>query len=153
MRSVLNPERGLSRAKIGMAWFLFGAYSLFMIYLLFFGFNRSSRPEQRMYNVIPFKTISSYIVNYSHYNFGTWFINLFGNVGAFVPFGFLIPFLFRKVNKWAQITLLFLGLLLTVETLQFIFRVGSFDVDDILLNVLGGWIGFAIFKIYRGLRR
>lgn len=147
MRTTLKTARRQpSKPFKGLAWVVFTGYSLFMIYLLFIGFSRSSRSDHRMYNVVPLKTIKGYIENYQYYNFDMWFINLFGNVAAFVPFGFLIPLLFPKVARWGQVLRLFFGLLFIVEALQVAFKVGSFDVDDIILNVLGGLIGFAIYK-------
>ncbi len=39
------------------------------------------------------------------------------------------------------------GLSLCVETFQLLTKVGSFDVDDLLLNTLGGVVGYMIFVI------
>ncbi|MFD0675334.1 MULTISPECIES: VanZ family protein [unclassified Paenibacillus] len=128
------------------AWLLFIGYSTFMIYLLFFGFSRSNR-SVRMYNIIPFKTIANYIQEYHHYNFGIWVINLFGNVGAFIPFGILIPWLFPRHMKPLHLASLFVLVLTAVESLQFIGKVGSFDVDDILLNLIGVMIGRGCFSL------
>ena len=36
---------------------------------------------------------------------------------------------------------------LTVEILQLILRVGSFDVDDLLLNTLGGALGYVLLTL------
>ena len=38
-----------------------------------------------------------------------------------------------------------LGLSLSLECLQLIFSIGSFDVDDLILNVSGGLLGYGIF--------
>ncbi|UQZ82081.1 VanZ like family protein [Paenibacillus konkukensis] len=131
------------------AWVIFSSYTLFIIYLLFFGFSRSGRTE-RSYNIVPFKTVWSYFVYFRHYDLDIWIINVFGNVAAFVPFGFFIPWLFPSFNRWLAVAKLLFWLLLAVETLQFVFKVGSFDVDDILLNVLGGLLGFALFVAAMG---
>ena len=150
MRGISKTVRPQPRSPLkGLAWCVFVGYSAFMFYLLFIGFARSSRPDRRMYNIVPFKTITGYIENYQYYNWDTWIINLFGNVAAFVPFGFLIPLLFRKARGWRTIGLLFAGLLLLVETLQVTFKVGSFAVDDILLNVLGGLLGYGMYRLWR----
>ncbi|WP_239634268.1 VanZ family protein [Paenibacillus sp. H1-7] len=138
--------KSLLRSKLltRIAWVIFLSYGVFMVYLLFFGFSRSSRTE-RMYNLVPFKTIWSYIDHFRYFNFDIWIINLFGNVAAFVPFGFLIPWLFPFYARLSAIVKLFVAALLVVESMQFIFKVGSFDIDDILLNVLGGLLGFALY--------
>ena len=46
-----------------------------------------------------------------------------------------------------------MGLSLCVEIIQLFTRVGSFDVDDILLNTIGGVLGYIIFLICNGIRR
>ncbi|WP_282943486.1 VanZ family protein [Paenibacillus sp. RC67] len=135
-----------------MAWLLFFSYTLLMIYLLFFGFSRGARTE-RLYNLTPFKTIWSYVADIQYYNLDIWVINLFGNVAAFVPFGFLIPCLFRSYAKWYKVTNLLFWALLLVETIQLIFKVGSFDVDDIMLNVIGGLIGYYMYALTVGRKR
>jgi glycopeptide antibiotics resistance protein len=142
----------LNRLYRRAAILVFTGYSLFMGYLLFFGFSRSYRTE-RMMNLTPFKTISNYITGYQHYNFDTWVINLFGNVAAFVPFGFLVPLVFPRVQGCWQIIVRFFLALLAIESIQWIFHVGSFDVDDILLNVIGGLIGFGMLQRIRRLKK
>lgn len=138
--NVIRRRRWLT----GAAWLFFASYSAIMCYLLFFGFSRTMRTE-RLYNLVPFKTIRSYIIDSRYYGFDLWMINLFGNVIAFIPFGFLIPLLFPFFARWIRIASLFIVGLLVVETIQFVCKVGSFDVDDILLNVLGGLLGFALY--------
>ena len=46
-----------------------------------------------------------------------------------------------------------MGLSLCVEVLQLLTRVGSFDVDDIFLNTIGGVLGFVLFIISNLIRR
>ena len=45
------------------------------------------------------------------------------------------------------------GLSLGVEVFQLLTRVGSFDVDDLLLNTIGGILGYVLFLICNGIRR
>ena len=42
---------------------------------------------------------------------------------------------------------------LCVETIQLVWKVGSFDVDDLILNTLGGVIGYLLFWICNKIRR
>ena len=144
MRQVITMK-----SAICMAWVLFFSYTGLMIYLLFFGFSRAARTE-RLYNLIPFKTIWSYIVDIQYYNLDIWVINLFGNVAAFIPFGFFIPCLFRHYTNWYKLMNLLFWALLLVETTQYIFKVGSFDVDDIILNMAGGLLGYWMYRITVG---
>ena len=39
-----------------------------------------------------------------------------------------------------------------VQTIQLVFKVGSFDVDDLFLNTIGGILGFLLYKIVQKIR-
>lgn len=93
-------------------------------------------------NLIPFRTITTYLINFHQYGFSTWFNNLFGNVLIFMPFGFLIPLIFHKINSYRRIFLCSVLASMGIEGLQFFLRVGSLDVDDIILNSVGGMLGY-----------
>ena len=79
--------------------------------------------------------------------------NIFGNVLAFVPFGAILPVINRRTRSFLLIFLLSMEFSLMVETIQLIFKVGSFDVDDIILNTLGGVIGYLCFAFCNWIRR
>ncbi|QPQ37653.1 VanZ family protein [Lysinibacillus sp. JNUCC-52] len=97
-------------------------------------------------NFIPFETILRYI-NYSQYfNLDLIVVNLLGNLLIFTPMGFLLPLLSKRFRKaWVIICIGFFSSL-AVETVQFIFTVGSADVDDLILNTLGAWFGYLAYK-------
>ncbi|MCY1434848.1 VanZ like family protein [compost metagenome] len=60
--------------------------------------------------------------------------------------GFLLPLLSKKFRKaWVIICLGFISSL-AVETVQFIFTVGSADIDDLILNTIGAWLGYLAYK-------
>lgn len=78
----------------------------------------------------------------------TVFLNLFGNIALFVPMGII----FKQLSlKPFIICILSLGLIITIEILQYITQKGIFDVLDIILNVLGIGIGYMIVKKKRWL--
>lgn len=101
-------------------------------------------------NLTPFKTIHMYV---HHYHTLNGFDNLFGNVLVFVPLGVLIPSAFRKADRWWEILLHSFWLSLCLELFQLVSHFGAFDVDDIILNTLGGILGFGVFLIIRRLYR
>lgn len=89
-------------------------------------------------NFIPFKEIF-------RYDFGSdkFIKNILGNIMLFIPYGFLASYLLKN-RKFSVITILTVIVSLTIEMVQYyIGRV--FDIDDIILNLLGGIIGFLIF--------
>lgn len=98
-------------------------------------------------NLIPFKTIIPYLSGKN--GFLIPMINIVGNIVALVPAGFLIPFIYLKMN-WRRTLFLALLLGLIIETIQLIMHIGIFDIDDVILNALGVMIGFWKFNLYQG---
>ena len=78
--------------------------------------------------------------------------NLLGNVLIFVPFGFFMP-MASKYRSFLMTACYGFGLSLLVEIFQLITKVGSFDVDDLFLNTVGGIIGYIIFALCNTVRR
>jgi len=67
------------------------------------------------------------------------------NVVIFVPLGVYAGILFERWIFGKKLLFFFL-LSSIVEGLQYILRVGAFDVTDIIMNTLGGIFGWIIFK-------
>jgi glycopeptide antibiotics resistance protein len=123
-------------------------YILFVVKTLFLD-NRIMNGYYLMgynYNLIPFKTIATYITRYNDYNFNTWFNNLFGNIILFIPFGFSTLYFSRKLRYFKGFVFFILAITVTLEVSQMLLHAGSFDIDDVILNSLGGIIGFVIYK-------
>ena len=98
-------------------------------------------------NFVPFETIMRYINYAQYFNMNLIIVNLLGNLLIFTPMGFLLPLLARRFRRvWP---ILFVGFFssLAVETIQFIFRVGSSDIDDLILNTVGAWLGYLAYKV------
>lgn len=75
-------------------------------------------------------------------------INLVGNVLAFIPFGIFVPMLLsRKVNLFKRVFVLSLALSLSFEVTQLVLYIGTFDVDDLILNTCGGVIGYGVYRL------
>ena len=104
-------------------------------------------------NLIPFRSITVYLYlmirqpNPELLSYA-W-INFLGNLLLFIPVGFLLPCLARRVRSFLRILLTTIVLLLLLETLQLFTLLGSFDIDDIILNLLGAAIGYMIFYFAR----
>lgn len=114
-------------------------YALIMGYLLFYR-DRYFSPEYS-YNLVPFYTIKKYIVHRDHFNFDIWFKNIFGNIVLFIPIGIFLPLLRTKYHGAFALAAASSALLTAVELTQMVMRVGSFDIDDIILNTLGALLG------------
>lgn len=130
----------------------FALYMFVLIYLLFLSelFGRGVPYTEFRYNIIPFQEI----IRFCHYpeSMAFW-INVPGNVVAFMPYGALLRWVWDRKTRWYHAfgyTLLFSFI---VECVQLITKVGSFDVDDLLLNTLGGLSGFWIYCILTYINR
>lgn len=100
-------------------------------------------------NLIPFATIWEYIsvaVN-GTMNADIILTNLAGNIVAFCPFGFFLPLLWKRQKGFGWFALTVTVIVAAVELLQFAMLVGSCDIDDLILNVLGALAVFALTHI------
>lgn len=98
------------------------------------------------YNLHLFKEIKRFW-NYRHtLGWKPVCINLLGNIAAFMPFGFFVPLIKKKYCGFFRCTVFSAAFSLCVETVQLVFKVGAFDVDDIVLNTIGGMVGYLLFR-------
>lgn len=137
--------------RLVLAWTLFIVYMVFLMYFLFFAeiMGRTYIDRDYHYNLTPFREIRRFIVYRRTLG---WFVvlsNLLGNVLAFVPFGMILPMLTPKCRNFFHIVLLGFDFSLFVETIQLISKVGSFDVDDLILNTLGAALGYLAYRLIR----
>ncbi len=130
----------------------FISYISLLFYLLFLSSYRTSVQGQIAYNIIPFKTISSYLHHFGGIRVSMITDNFFGNIAAFLPFGFLLPLL-REGLSFSKIILYSFLFSLCIEITQFVFRVGAFDVDDMILNTAGGTLGYSVFLLFNLMKR
>ncbi|TFB22938.1 VanZ family protein [Filobacillus milosensis] len=96
-------------------------------------------------NFVPFDTIYFYLFE-AEVHINTIISNLAGNIIGFIPFGILVPLVFNSFRNLKKTVLAAFCLSFTYECLQFLFVIGSFDVDDLILNTLGGLIGYLLVK-------
>jgi len=100
-------------------------------------------------NIVPFETIIRYVraLLYSHSPslMRHAVINLLGNIIMFIPLGAFIPFSRKAFRRFFSTMLVTLLTLLIIETIQLFALVGSFDIDDLILNLIGSAIGYFIF--------
>jgi len=128
------------------SFLLYGVLAIYIYLLasiLLFGYKfytpigifTANRMNIRGINLIPFQDIhilSDYIHN-------------LGNIAVFIPLSIYLMIL--KKNKKIFINMIYVFLIsLSVEIIQFIFSLGISDIDDILLNCLGGLIGVFVYK-------
>ena len=125
-------------------------YAGILLYFVLFS-DRLGRTDGYMefrYNLTPFLEIRRFITYRDSLSLGALLLNLFGNVLVFSPFGFLIPMFRNEETSWYNILLFTFLFSLCIELTQLISMVGVFDVDDLILNTLGGMIGWGFYLLF-----
>lgn len=127
-----------------LGWVLFIAYLALLVYFMFFAESFGRNPDLReySYNLEPFKEIRRFYKYRKLLGMEAFLLNIAGNVVGFMPCGFFLPIISRRSKKFYNTFLFSFCLSLCIEITQLVFRVGSFDVDDLFLNTLGGVLGF-----------
>lgn len=133
---------------------LFFVYIIFLVYFLCFAewYGRTGVSKEYRYNLELFKEIWRFIEYREELGTFAVFANLFGNILIFVPFGFFIA-VASKYRGFFKTVFFSFSLSLGVELFQLVTRVGSCDVDDLLLNTVGGALGYIFFLICNEIRR
>ena len=149
----MMKDKTKRRIKAG-GFFLFLLYLMALVYFLFFS-EELGRAAGRTYsyNLKPFKEILRFWNNRESLGMLAVVLNLAGNVMAFMPFGAILPVLSRPARGAFQITMLSLEFSFLIECFQLMLRVGSVDVDDMILNTLGGFLGYLVFAVCDKMRR
>ncbi|WP_294276119.1 VanZ family protein [uncultured Chryseobacterium sp.] len=124
--------------------FIIYPYTFFLLYLMLFGFGRIDArypdPALRLEPVI--STVQfmksglpkEYIVKI-----------VLGNIIMFIPFGFL-GWSFPRLRLLKSLLFAFLSAIIIVEALQYFSRLGIFEVDDVILNTFGVFLGWKICR-------
>lgn len=121
---------------------VFVVYALLLFHLL----TNTELNTTSGFNLIPFTEILRYKVGTNGFR-----MNVIGNILIFVPFGYFVSG-YVKATKISHILVISAVTSTTVEFVQhFIGR--SFDVDDILLNVVGAILGFLIYIGFTAIKK
>lgn len=133
---VKNKEKIVLYKEISML--IFGIYILCLFQVVTFQDDTSWASN----NFIPFKEILRYNITSR-----LFYKNVLGNMIMFLPFGFFVSY-YLKSEKFHIPLILTLIASISIEFVQLaIGRV--FDVDDILLNILGGMLGYLVYSLLR----
>lgn len=137
----IGKKRGLSVIRCILTIFLF--FYLFTVCLS----TIIGRPilAKRIMNLSPFWSWKKMIGGNRY-----WFIMVAENILMLMPIGFFMPFINRS-NKYF-IKTVGLGFLfsLIIEILQYIFKVGMFEIDDLLNNTFGVFISCSLATLFKG---
>ena len=114
---------------------------IFIVYILMF-FQVVTYQDVTSYgnNFIPFKEVTRYMIGSK-----LFYKNVIGNIVLFMPYGFYASY-YLRLDKKRVAFLLILLVSLSIETVQLVIG-RCFDVDDIMLNIIGGMLGYFIYRI------
>lgn len=127
----------------------------FIIYLINLSYQLFLNPSLRHVNAVshvnisPLKTIFLYYNAYTRHTLPikNIILNMVGNVMLFMPFGYFMYILFKPMRSFLPYFFFFLLVIIGVEVIQYIWKVGSADIDDIILNMSGILVLYIILKI------
>ena len=137
--------RGTTKTQ-KISWLIFILYLIAILYYTIFaesmGRANTDPTDDPRFNLILFNEINRFIVYREQLGMKAFMLNVVGNCVAFIPGGFLLPVISRRCRSFISCTLVGFVISFFIECTQLIFQVGSFDVDDMLLNTLGAVLGF-----------
>ena len=73
--------------------------------------------------------------------------NLLGNIVLFVPLGYFLPEICESLRKFWLTFLSVAVIITTIELAQLFCMVGTCDIDDLLLNLLGASLGYGLYRL------
>jgi glycopeptide antibiotics resistance protein len=163
LRTIVLVKKKPSRIDVmkELRYFLFVLYMSLVVSITLFPIYLEEIYQSdnffRHMNLIPFKTV---LVDISQigvaYGGDTLFMvglivrNVLGNIVLLIPFGFLAPMIWKKLQSFKHILLWGFVVSFSIETLQFLETLIGLerrvtDVDDLICNVIGTVIGYLVF--------
>ncbi len=128
---------------------LFILYLSFLIYVVLFASLFGRVVATRDYNLIPFDTIKRYFIYRSQFGELNFITNIYGNIIAFMPMGYFVYVLEKRHHLLRGFLIPFCASMV-IEMSQFWLSVGSLDVDDLILNTVGGFGAYAFLFVVVG---
>ncbi len=97
-----------------------------------------------------FRTIKLYTRYWSYKEINS-FANLIGNILAFIPLSYMLPRVYKPAQKFLICMFLSFLVVLGIELFQLLTSFGVFDVDDIILNMSGAFIGYLCYLFMKAI--
>lgn len=120
-----------------------GIYILSLLVLLFFRPNEQDYGAAHNINLIPFSTISLFLSGDADPLVA--FYNIAANIVLFIPFGIALKW---KKRNWVTLIIVPILTISLIEIIQHLTNRGSLDIDDLLLNTLGFFIGYLLTPVF-----
>ena len=155
VKNTQNDQTKNNRIARAVLWSLFAIYCGILLWMLYLGRDFRSGYSFSEYisafsNFIPFKTVYHYArlaATGSLEFIGLFLWNIMGNLLMLLPLGAVLPCLFKRIDRFWKVVVTVTVTVMLIELGQLVLRVGVIDVDDLILNLSGAMIGYAIIKI------
>lgn len=125
---------------------LFFCYCCVMLWLLFG--QRVGEGVASNINLKPLRTIRNYLYVLRRTEDPQLLqhivVNLAGNIIMFIPLGFFLPVNWKSFHFFPKTILVTTGIICAVEMIQHLTALGSMDIDDLILNMLGVLLGYLL---------
>lgn len=126
-------------------------YTILYLLVVFFFTNMSRGNDifdfyNIQYNLIPFKYIISKIQIAIETGIYDDLVMILGNYLVLIPLAYLLPRTIKKTKKFSWFCIFILLCTILIESGQFVFGGGVFDIDDIILNSLGPIMFYRLFN-------
>jgi glycopeptide antibiotics resistance protein len=145
--SFMKIKKGDVRTKIifADALLLLTVAGIFLVTLVPLGY---SSDAERMISLVPLSEIYDMLFQRASIEVFIWNVGI--NLMLFVPFGFFLSlrmdYKYREVSPLRVVTIGFM-LSFFIETFQFVFPMGRMaDIDDLIVNTLGAYLGYLIWR-------
>ncbi len=137
----------------GGIWILFVYYLYILSMVLFFGgLFQIYRTYQGEFQLVPFRTIQSYLSYYRNTGSAVSISNLLGNFVIMMPLGYFLPTLFPSFRRFFVFVPVVGLFAVSVEVIQWQTGRGIGDVDDSILNFLGAVFAYVITRCHQMLK-
>ena len=141
----MKPKSGKARRALFILFIIYCAAMLLLLFARSSRYAGGSYIEQLKMNLNFVYVIkhnpNPHMLRYAHLNLG-------GNVAAFIPFGFFLPCLFDRQRRFRRFLLTAAAVIVCIELLQLVTLRGSCDIDDLILNLIGSALGYAVWKLF-----
>lgn len=137
---MLYRRKQISKTQLVVAISL-SAYVDLLFYFTVLGRYSSDIYQKEIYFIYSYQQL------FEHFDRNSFF-QILVNVGMLMPVGFFMPMLLRERKiLWTLVTAMFITC--SIEFMQIVMRCGTFEIDDILNNMLGAVIGLLLYQVVK----
>lgn len=129
----------LRRRKISWSFLLW--LSVVTVYFVCFVYITLFKREVGSFRLVELSPFVSFVLSDPEFYY------VIENVILFIPLGMLVPIKCGALRRFYRMLILALMISAAIESLQYVFACGKTEVDDLITNVFGAWIGYGMYRM------